>query len=558
MPMKLTQIPAVETLVVEFKSDRDKLGDGELVEAVVCLANTDGGAIYIGVEDDGIVTGLHNSRPVDIGGLAGLISARTSPPVSVGCDELNVDGLRVAVLSVPQSMTIVARSDGLVKRRRLDLHGKPECVPFLPQDFASRTANFSMTDMSSRIVSGATLEDFDPLQRERLKAIISRNPRSDKALIGLDDAALEGALRLSTSTGGGRVPTLLGLLMIGRTDSLRRLVPTHEVLFQVMDGTRVRVNESSSAALVEIVDWLELLLTGLNSEQEFNDGLFRVAIPRVDTEAMREAINNALVHRDYGHLGPIRVCWDDEQLTISNPGGFVSGVNLHNLMTTEPRPRNMALADAFKRIGLVDRTGRGVDLIFTGMLRFGRPAPDYTESQTDLVKLIISTAPADLAFVRMVLDEEARAAKALPVESLLVLTLLRTARRLDKQQIAQHLHRSDSHTTAILERLVESGLIEAQGANRSRQFLLSPGVYQKLGQRAEYTRQAGFAPLQQAEMVKNYLREHDTMKRSDVVGLCRISPSEAKVLLQGMVRRGEVVLVGQRRGARYRLAEQGL
>ena len=55
MPMKLTQIPAVETLVVEFKSDRDKLGDGELVEAVVCLANTDGGAIYIGVEDDGIV-----------------------------------------------------------------------------------------------------------------------------------------------------------------------------------------------------------------------------------------------------------------------------------------------------------------------------------------------------------------------------------------------------------------------------------------------------------------------------------------------------------------------
>lgn len=64
---------------------------------------------------------------------------------------------------------------------------------------------------------------------------------------------------------------------------------------------------------------------------------------------------------------------------MSNPGGFVEGVSLDNLLTTEPRPRNPRLADAFERVGLVERTGRGVDLIYRGLLRFGRASPDLAQ-----------------------------------------------------------------------------------------------------------------------------------------------------------------------------------
>ena len=546
-------IPSAETLTVEFKSDLRRLSDDEIVEAAVCFANSDGGTIFIGVEDDGDVTGLHSSRPIDVSPLAAMISNRTTPSVAVSCREVGVAGKRVCVVEVPKSIGLVARSDGLIKRRQLDSHGKPQCIPFLPHEFSSRAADTLQLDMAARPVAGSTLDDFDPLQRERLRAIIGRNPRSDKALVGLTDLELDGALKLTVVEAGVRRPTLLGLLLIGKTECLRRLVPSHEVLFQVLDGTRVKVNEASSAALVEIVDWLDLLSKGINVEEEFNEGLFRIGVARVDAEAMREAINNALVHRDYARLGPVRVCWEGDRLTISNPGGFVSGVNLENLLTTEPRPRNPALADAFKRIGLVERTGRGVDLIFTGMLRFGRPLPDYSESQSELVKLVISTVPADMAFVRMVLSEEARGAKALPVESLMILTLLRSERRMSKSQIAHKLQRGEGQAGAILETLVESGLIEAQGGNRNRQFLLSPSVYRKLGQHAEYTRQAGFAPIQQAEMVKNYLQRHGTMKRADVASLCRISPDEAGALLQTMIKRGELLLEGVRRAAVYRL-----
>ena len=549
-------IPLKETLEVEFKSDRDVLNDDDLIEALICLANAQGGILYLGVENNGTVTGLHSSRPADISGLAALVANRTAPSLQVHAETVEHLNLRVVTIRVDRSPEIVARSDGLVKRRRMNAHGQPECVPFLPHEYASRRADFQLLDMSAEVMMDATLADFDALQRERLRAVIANNPRSDKSLVGLTDEQLDGALSLTVKRGAVRHPTLLGLLLIGRTDSLRRLVPTHEVLFQVLEGTRVKVNEGSRAALIEVVEWLDLLSRGVNTEQEFNEGLFRIGIARVEVDALREAINNALVHRDYARRGPVRVCWQKNDLIISNPGGFVDGVSLANLLTTEPRPRNPALADAFKRLGLVDRTGRGVDLIFTGMLRFGRPAPDYSQSMLDLVKLSISTEPADLAFVRMVLHEEARQNGALPTETLLVLTALREARRLSAANLGVPLQCSSQEASRLIEPLVESGLIQAHGTGRGRQYTLSPQVYKQLGQGAEYARQAGFDDLQQVELIRNLVRQQTRIKREDVIALCRLSPRQATHRLNQLVASGVLTRHGEKRGVYYTIGSQ--
>ena len=551
----MTVLPTTEAIDVEFKSDQDKLSDGDLIEAVICLANAQGGSVYLGVEDNGRVTGLHPERPQQVIGIAALIANRTSPGLSVRTEVVQVNDLRVLVITVPQSTDIVARSDGLIKRRRIGSNGKPECVPFLPHEYASRRADFRLMDMSAEPLADATLADFDELQRARLKAIIANNPRSDKSLVGLSDEQLDGALSLTVTHQGKRMPTLLGMLLIGRTDRLRTLVPTHEVLFQVMDGTRVKVNEGSRAALIEIVEWLDLLARGVNTEQEFNEGLFRIGIARVETDALREAINNALVHRDYARPGPVRVCWQKDDLIISNPGGFVEGVNLSNLLTTEPRPRNPALADAFKRLGLVDRTGRGVDMIYTSLLRFGRPAPDYAQSMPDLVKLSISTEPADLAFVRMVLQEEQRQnGQPLPAETLLILTQLREHRRLGAVQLAGALQTSAAQASRLLEPLAEMGLITAHGQARARQFTLSPQVYKQLGQNHEYAQQVGFDELQQPELVRNLLRQQGRIQRGDVMTLCRLSEKQAKAKLDAWVKSGMLLKQGEKRGTYYTLA----
>ena len=74
---------------------------------------------------------------------------------------------------------------------------------------------------------------------------------------------------------------------------------------------------------------------------------------------------NALIHRDYSRLGAVHVQVREDQIEISNPGGFPDGVRLDNLLVTAPRPRNPMLADAMKRAGIVERTARGIDAIFS-------------------------------------------------------------------------------------------------------------------------------------------------------------------------------------------------
>src|SRR5215813_5761665 len=122
-------IPDRESLTIEFKSDRNRLLDRELTSAVVCLANTDGGEIYLGVEDDGKITGLHPDR-TNPEALAAMIANRTSPPVNVRLAIIEEEGARIARIEVPRSAKLVATSEGLIQRRRLLADGAPECIPF--------------------------------------------------------------------------------------------------------------------------------------------------------------------------------------------------------------------------------------------------------------------------------------------------------------------------------------------------------------------------------------------------------------------------------------------
>lgn len=545
----MNPIPEKESLTCEFKSDRACLSDRELIETVVCMANGQGGDIYLGVEDDGRVTGLH-ARHRFLDGLAALIANRTQPSQTVTVVELEVDGLPVARISVPKSPHPVATNEGVLKRRRLQANGQPECVPFLPHEFASRQASFGLLDMSAQAVAGASAADLDPIERVRLRRFIERF-NGDRALLELDDEQLDAALGLTVRREQGYLPSLTGLLLIGFEPSLRALLPTHEIAFQILEGEEVRFNEFSRAPLLRAFEWVETLFKPLNTEREFQSGLFRVPVPRLDQRAFREALANAITHRDYGLRGAVHVCLSGDTLVISNPGGFVEGVTLDNLLTTAPRPRNPALADALKRIGLVERTGRGVDLIYRGMLRYGRHTPDFRQSDAYSVVLSLSLAAADEAFLKVVLAEEARRGSPLPIDSLIILSALREQRRANSEQLAVALQKDPSRVVVSLEAMVEAGLLQAHGSGRGRAYTLSPDLYRMLGQKAEYTRQAGFDRLQQEQLVKNYVSQHGRITRQETADLCRITPDQAYKLLKRLCEQGFLVKQGLKKGSEY-------
>lgn len=544
-------IPDKESITVEFKSDCRQLSDDDLVAAAVCLANTQGGEIYLGVEDNGAITGLNPGR-TNGGNLAGVIAARTVPSVSVRLSELTENGHAVIRLEVPRSTRLVATVKGLLQRRRLKADGTPECVPLLPHEFASRESDLGLLDYSALPVRGASTKDFDPLERARLRRLAKAQP-GDGALLDLSDEDLDGALGLVAGMDGGRVPTVAGLLLLGTEAALRQHLPTHEVLFQVLEGTDVRVNEAMRGPLLRVFERVEEMFSARVVEQEVEVGLFRVSVPNVDRRAFREAFANALTHRDYAKLGAVQVQWRDDELEIGSPGGFVEGVNLENLLVVQPRPRNPLLADAFKRLGLAERTGRGVDRIFEGLLRSGRRRPDYGRSDSTRVVVRLPLGDADLAFVQMIAEAERSRGKLLPIDALVVLGAIRDDGRIDAARAAQATQRSEDDARVTLNALVESGFVEAHGQTRGRSYTLSPKVYRSMGKPAAYVRQAGFDSLQQEQMILTWVRKHGPIRRSQAAELCRIDARQAGRLLVKMTRAGALELHGARKTATYRL-----
>lgn len=547
------RLPPRESLTVEFKSDLKKLPDRELIEALICLANAEGGDLWLGVEDNGTPTGLHPEHSL-LEGMAGMVAARTSPSLSVRAEAVEVDGVTVARIHVPKAHGEVATTSGVYLRRRLKHDGTPECVAMLPHERASRASSFGLIDVSAQPVAGASLADLDPLERERLRQAVQQFG-GDRVLLELDDEALDGALMLTARQADGtRVPTLTGLLLVGRETSLRQLVPTHEFAFQVLAQQAVRFNEFRRFPLLKALDWLETNFRPYNPEEELQVGLFRVPVPKVDMGAYREAVANALIHRDYHRLGAVHVRLEDEALVVSNPGGLVDGVTLANLLVTEPRPRNPALADAMKRIGVVERSGRGVDKIFRGMLKFGRPAPDYGYTTAQSVVLRLPTAEADLDFRRLVVEHERATNAELPIDSLIALAALRATKRVSADELAGQIQRDTASAKRTLEALTEAGLVEAHGSTRARSYTLSASLYQAVGDKAAYTRQAGFSSIQNEQMVLNYVQQHGQVRRAEVMELCRLSEDQAWQLLKRLMLAEKLVKHGERRWSFYTLA----
>ncbi len=536
-----------EDMTHEFKSDLKKLQDSEIIDAVVAFANTDGGELYLGVEDDGEVTGLHKEH-MDVTRLAAFIANKTVPPIPVRCEILDLDQ-PVLRISVPRRASITASSSGKLQRRRIKADGTPENVPMYPYEIAGRLSSLSLFDYSAQPVPDAVYEDLDPVERERLRHII-RDYRGETALLELEDTELERALQLVVRENNKLVPTYAGLLLIGKAERLRELMPTAESAIQVLEGTDIRVNESFYLPILAAFEKISEYVGAWNHEEEMEAGLFRISIPDFDKRAFREALVNAFCHRDYSMLGRVRVEINQEGMIISNPGGFIEGIDMHNLLDAEPHGRNPVLADAMKRIGLAERTGRGIDRIYEGSLLYGRLFPDYSQSTSKSVRLMIPRGLPDQAFVRMISEEQRRLGHSLSIYSLLVLNTLKQLHQATLHTIADTLKRDETRLRPVIESLVESGLIEAIGSGRGRSYILSPRAYGKENT-AAYVRQKGIDELRYAELVLELAKKQKKIKRADVIALLHISPAKAFRILQHLAKEEKLSLHGKGAGAYY-------
>lgn len=544
-------IPLKETLTIEFKSDLKKYGDADIFEDVVAFSNTDGGELYLGVEDDGRITGVHpeHSNPIS---LSAFIANNTVPPISTRA-EIIEDELPVLKITVPKSYGgIVATRAGKILRRRLKHDETPENIPMYPTEVATRLSDLRLLDYSAMTILEASMDDFDVLEIERLRRIILAYD-GDKTLLELDNEELLKALGFIRELNNVLYPTIAGILMAGKTASIKRFVPTEKASFQVLEGTAVRVNEDFVLPILASIEKIINFTEAWNPQQELELGFFRMPAPDFDKRALREAIVNAFSHRDYSKMGRVRVAITDEGLTVANPGGFIEGVTIRNLLTAEPHGRNQLLADALKRVGLAEKTGRGIDRIFEGSLIYGRALPDYSATTSATVSLFIPRSKPDIQLAKMIADEQNRLGRPMPINTLLVLNKLKDMPRSDVSQLSETLGLSETMIKTVLDKAVENGLVEAYGGGRGRNYILSHNLFKDKTKSIGYVRQQDIDETRYAELILNMAKHNDFICRADVINLLHVKDSKAYGLLKKLVEDGYLEPINKGRYAKYRL-----
>lgn len=410
-----------ETIKIEFKSEKkNPISDHELIDEVVGMTNALGGTIYLGVEDDGTITGASKTHQ-DVDGLCALIANRTIPSVFVKTYLKKVDDNIIVAIEVPLSKQVVASTQGKVLQRRIKANGEPEVTPFFPFEFSSRTSFLSEFDPSENLITELGINDFDNESLYYLKKELNKSSLVDKTLLDLNDEEFFLSLGLLRKNENKLCMTLAGLLFLGKESDLQRFAPSVLFTYQILKNGVVYKNEEKRENIVSAFRSFDVFISTFNFEDEIYINLRRVGIPYYDYEALREAFSNAISHRDYALLGTIRVSLDESGLIISNPGTFIYGLNIHSLLLAEPRGRNPLLSLVLKRTGYAEKTGRGIDKIFYSQARYGKAWPDYSLSTDSNTILFLPKSSIDEEFAKKIMDFNGK----MPLFSVLILSYIR-------------------------------------------------------------------------------------------------------------------------------------
>ncbi len=513
----------LESQFLDFKPWQGPKDDLKLAcEYACCFANGAGGVVVFGVADKvrGRRQAIHGAKGYDLNAFRYGIFNGTRPGIEALVEEIAVpEGTgKILVMRVPEGAhKPYGTTAGLYKQRV----GK-NCMALDPVVFQRAQISSAAVDWSGAPAIGLGLQDLDPLQIERARQIL-RSKAPSSGLLELSEIEFLQGLE---AVRDGRV-THAGMLLFARREVLARYCPQAQFHYVFHDSeTTVARNDIDRLPLLEVVERMEHVFVGpLNPEREIELGLFKLRIPQFPIEGVREAVLNALTHRDYQNPGEILLRHSAKELVVTSPGGFVDGITPDNILRHEAVPRNRTLANALVKLRLVESSGIGRKRIFRSALVYGKRRPEYSTDGFS-VTLRIFNQGAHEALAALIARLDAQGADV-GLDELLVLDALRSQDFIDVSEAAQVLQTSRDDARRVLDgmSLPALGLIERRGHTASATFHLAKGIAKELKGKAAYTKTRGLNPVRYAEMVREYLRDHQTIRNRELRELLGLGDS---------------------------------
>jgi len=498
---------------LEFKEAKNSFSFDKLAKYCAALANELGGVMILGISRSTprCVTGSQAYRNL-IKTRAKLTEALR---LRIGAEELQHPDGRVVAFHVPsRPLGLPIPYKGTYWMRRGE-----ELVP-MTEDMLRRIFDETTPDYSATICPDATVDDLDPeaikwfqtaWQRKSGKTAI--NKLAPDRLLADTELAIDGGI------------TYAALILLGKRRSLALHLPNAEVVFEYRSAKgsiEYSQREELRVGAFLYLDKLWELINARNDVQQIRQGLFMYDIPSFNEGAVREALLNAVSHRDYRLAGSIFVRQYPQCLEIVSPGGFPPGITSDNILWRQ-HPRNRRVVENMARCGLVERSGQGADRMYESCITEGKKLPDFTGTDEHQVSLSLEGQVRDPQFVEFLQEFVADRPSALGIEDLLVLDLVSREAPIPESLKPR------------LGVLVEEGALERVGRGRGTRYLLSKRYYRLSGRRGEYTRRRGLDRETNKALLMKHI-EDNTREGSPLRDLCTVLPMLSQAQVQTLLR----------------------
>ncbi len=525
------RVAALETERLDFKEDAAATKDSFkiILEAALCLANTSGGWVVVGVDDDAVGPAALVGSRLDPVAVKKYVHDNSRPRLLVDCGEEGYAGRRIVVVSVRADQEIYADTRGRAPHRI-----GTDCVGMDPATQKQLRDARQSFDPSAMVATDANL-DANAVQAARRRLTASLRPERN-ALAKLSDPDLLRALGLVLPDGDLNAA---GQYLLGPHGV--------EVLYQYREspGGEPRVVERLQGPLLMVYERVMDLvaLRRQSTPVTLPDGQ-QLQIQDFPELAVREAIGNALIHRDHRAAGPVVIEHSPQVFVVTSPGPLVPGVTLENILTHPSKPRNRVLAAALRSLELAEEVGRGVDRMYREMVRSGRPTPNI-EATFDQVRVSLVGGAPDVNIARYVaqLDPATRD----DTDAMIILLSLCNRRTVTAEALGPLLQKGTAEAEASLRHLASEHVAMVEPTRQTARlalptYRLREDVVKQLGSAVPYVRHTSD---EIDRRVIAHVREYDRITNSTVQNLFTVGMPRARQILAGLVEREVLIKTSQ-------------
>lgn len=535
IPMTIEELlEAKEGESIQFKEAKNRFDSGEAARCCCALANCGGGKLVFGITD---------KRPRQVVGSSAFDQPERTRMGLIDKLKIMVDfqlyeyqGKRVLTFDVAsRPLGLPVQCDGVAWWYEGD-----SLIP-MPEEIRRKIYAEAGFDFSGSICPNANLDDLD---EEAIETFRDRwvTKSGNQRLASLSAEELLRDCEAITDDG----ITYAALVLFGKRESLGKYLPQAEIVFEYRSSEvsgPASQREEFRVGFFSCYNRLWELINLRNDKQHYQEGFFVYDIPTFNERVVREAILNAVSHRNYQMGGSVFIRQYQNRLVVESPGGFPNGITLENILDRQ-LPRNRRIAEILALCGLVERSGQGMNLIYELNIKEAKQLPDFTGTDENFVSLTLNGLVLDMKMLSLINQIGNDRMEILSTGDFLTINEL-----YHEQSVTESLK-------PCLKKLMDLGIVEHIGRNK---YVLARSLYTAAGKPGIHTRVVGLDRDTNKELLLKHIRKNGD-KGTPFKELQQVLPGHNRGQIQVLMRElradGRIDCKGKTSAARWFLTEK--